>query len=416
MWQEISLRNFKAFQEVELRPGLITVFIGPNGAGKSTVLHALALLKQSMEQPNLILNERFFQAGSFNDLLRRGGGPELEVGLKLAVEARMEPLSHAKKCTLDYTAKFAGEGLKEQAVSIRFSGLPGVDSLSFTTPEKPRHWRIDPECIELPGRPKVTFYGSYLIGLPFQFKVQGVDKAVHNKVQEIRHKIVDSVSKVHIVPAERVRVLTSSEYMRLDKRVPVNELCTQEEMINYLADEWVLQDDVSEWLERIVGRRIRCEMAAETIIVQASAQRRRLPIANEGAGTRQLIWPLAVLSGAAPGSMIAIEEPEIHLHPRAHAEFCNVLVEVVKEKDKQLILTCHNEHILMSLLTSVAEGKLKPKELAIYYFEEEDGAARATRLPVDDKGALEGGLRGFFEADMEELTRRLKALAQRGGK
>ena len=51
-----------------------------------------------------------------------------------------------------------------------------------------------------------------------------------------------------------------------------------------------------------------------------------------------------------------IEEPEIHLHPKAQAELAEVLTEVALEEDKQVIMTTHSEHITGRLLTLVAEG------------------------------------------------------------
>ena len=47
MITNITLENFKCFQQVSINPKLVTLFIGPNGTGKSGILQALLLLKQS---------------------------------------------------------------------------------------------------------------------------------------------------------------------------------------------------------------------------------------------------------------------------------------------------------------------------------------------------------------------------------
>jgi hypothetical protein len=60
----------------------------------------------------------------------------------------------------------------------------------------------------------------------------------------------------------------------------------------------------------------------------------------------------------------------------------------------------------MALLQMVLDGKLKPEFLSVYYVE--DGAVQ--RLAVDDKGRLAGGFKGFFEANRDELKRRLDGL------
>ena len=67
-----------------------------------------------------------------------------------------------------------------------------------------------------------------------------------------------------------------------------------------------------------------------------------------------------------------IEEPEIHLHPKAQAELAEVLTEEAKANGKQMIMATHSEHILSRLLTLVAENKLSRDELAVYSFEKDD--------------------------------------------
>lgn len=106
-----------------------------------------------------------------------------------------------------------------------------------------------------------------------------------------------------------------------------------------------------------------------------------------------------------------IEEPEIHLHPRAQAELASVLAESAKSEDKQLIMTTHSEHVLGRLLTLVAEGKLAKEELAIYSFEKDDqGVCTADEIEVMDDGRVIGGLKSFFESELDELDRYMRAL------
>ena len=80
---------------------------------------------------------------------------------------------------------------------------------------------------------------------------------------------------------------------------------------------------------------------------------------------------LLQLVSAEKGATVMIEEPEIHLHPKAQAELAEVLTEVALEEDKQVIMTTHSEHITGRLLTLVAEGKLAPDDVAIYAFEKD---------------------------------------------
>ena len=80
-------------------------------------------------------------------------------------------------------------------------------------------------------------------------------------------------------------------------------------------------------------------------------------------------------------STVLIEEPEIHLHPKAQAELAEVLAETAKAEDKQIIMTTHSEHMSLGvLLTLVAEGStVTTDDLAIYSFPE--GRERVNARP-----------------------------------
>ena len=112
------------------------------------------------------------------------------------------------------------------------------------------------------------------------------------------------------------------------------------------------------------------------------------------------------LTLADKGATVMIEEPEIHLHPKAQAELAEVLTEVSLEDDKQVIMTTHSEHITGRLLTLVAEGKLTPDDVAIYAFEkDEEGVCTAKDLRINRDGTIEGGVNDFFETNLAEMNR-----------
>ena len=49
-------------------------------------------------------------------------------------------------------------------------------------------------------------------------------------------------------------------------------------------------------------------------------------------------------------------------------------------------------------------------DLAIYYFENKEGTAKVSPLKVDERGGVEGGLPGFYDQSLTELSDYLDAL------
>jgi AAA15 family ATPase/GTPase len=69
----LDLRNFRAFESLELTLAPITIFVGPNNSGKSSILSALRILAQTVRNEDfkipLVLNGPFGQFGTYRDLV-----------------------------------------------------------------------------------------------------------------------------------------------------------------------------------------------------------------------------------------------------------------------------------------------------------------------------------------------------------
>ena len=84
----------------------------------------------------------------------------------------------------------------------------------------------------------------------------------------------------------------------------------------------------------------------------------------------------------------------------------------ISKENKNIMMATHSEHILFRILTSVASGKMRPEDLAVYSFELKDGITKVKKLEVDKMGRLSGGLPDFFETNLDEFTRYLTALKE----
>jgi predicted ATPase len=78
MYSRLQLKNFKAFQELDLELRPLTLLSGMNGMGKSSVLQSLLLLRQSYLQRGDILSENGQLKLILNgDLVELGTGQDI---------------------------------------------------------------------------------------------------------------------------------------------------------------------------------------------------------------------------------------------------------------------------------------------------------------------------------------------------
>ena len=65
--------------------------------------------------------------------------------------------------------------------------------------------------------------------------------------------------------------------------------------------------------------------------------------------------------------MILVENPEIHLHPKAQSKLCDFLY-FVSQAGRQLFVETHSDHIFNGLRVGVSTGEIKQEDLSVNFF------------------------------------------------
>lgn len=99
---------------------------------------------------------------------------------------------------------------------------------------------------------------------------------------------------------------------------------------------------------------------------------------------------------------IAIEEPEIHLHPRYQSLLADMFLDAYRNYGIHFIVETHSEYLIRKLQNHVGKGILKPDELSFLYVEDSRGSDKKVReIGIEEDGRLNSEFGpGFFdEAD-----------------
>ncbi len=130
-----------------------------------------------------------------------------------------------------------------------------------------------------------------------------------------------------------------------------------------------------------------------------------------GIGISQVV-PVIVTALDGQERLLAIEQPELHIHPRLQAAIADLFVEAIGKKKHRFIIETHSEHLILRLLRRIRETEidkapanrqLRTDELAIYYLKQDNGSSRELRIDVDVKGEfIQPWPDDFFEIDFFE--------------
>lgn len=191
------------------------------------------------------------------------------------------------------------------------------------------------------------------------------------------------------------------------------------ELIEFLSDKVDITKEAADLYDRIAPEQI--EKRKEIALMELPSNI-KVSLQDVGVGISQVL-PVLMNAFGETGSLIAIEQPEIHIHPALQAELGDVFIEsALGENKNTFLLETHSEHLILRLLRRIREttegdredwpealrkacpNGIRPEDVAVLYVEPGEEGAKVRELPVDANGEFTCNWPGgFFEERMKEL-------------
>lgn len=185
------------------------------------------------------------------------------------------------------------------------------------------------------------------------------------------------------------------------------ELPVDSPLLAYLDREMELDDQMT--MKEIVEKlpiRTRVALREEDTGLEVMPQ-------DIGVGISQL-FPVVVLTITQSSGLIAIEQPELHVHPAIQVELADLFARYAIEHNKLMLLETHSEHIMLRLLRRIREEpdhdddaqaqRLSKEAVSVAYVQSSTEGTRFKRLRIDDTGDfLDEWPQGFFDERDQEL-------------
>jgi len=140
------------------------------------------------------------------------------------------------------------------------------------------------------------------------------------------------------------------------------------------------------------------------VLLKISSQSPEVQITDVGFGVSQILPVITLCYYVPEGSILVIEQPEIHLHPSVQAGLADVFIDAIKQKKIQVIMESHSEHLLRRLQRRIAEDEFQSDMSALYFSESVNGESAIKRLEMDRYGNIRNWPQGFFGDEMDELA------------
>ncbi|WP_139650797.1 AAA family ATPase [Raoultibacter phocaeensis] len=373
MLKHIHLENFKAQQAADLDFSKINILTGFNSTGKTTVIQSLAFIKQSLQKKELSFNDYLLRLGDYREVVSRHD-TELPIRISVTLNGSEEDLQYSLDASMNGVVEtFAVDGEQGWQWDSRTDGAVEASGRLFfpiaaggygggvftssdpakTMQEQKRTMEWFENMLYLSSNRGFTKYNYPLLaGKP--------------TVEDISNRTGDSSALEEWLSNLIIYRINEA------KRYPA-----MEEQLTRMTDRLSsLGVEISPYV-----------MSGPSVVIDLAESGMWVSAVNSGYGVNQSVASIVLGSLSEPGSLVMIEEPETHLHPRFQRTMAQILADFTKE-GKQVLITSHSDHVLQEMRKLVLDGTVPKDDVKVYHFAKEDRVTRTSEIDVTDEAAL----------------------------
>jgi predicted ATPase len=173
---------------------------------------------------------------------------------------------------------------------------------------------------------------------------------------------------------------------------------------------YTLEFQVNYWLKRITQVKLEVEDLGISNLVAANYTYndnvKKVRPYHIGAGISYLIGLIILGLYLEKDSVLIIENPEIHLHPKAQSDLADFLC-FIAEAGVQVIIESHSDHIFNGIRKSIFRKTISTKDVKIQFFKmNENNLSENHLIRISENGKIldyQAGLFDQFDNDLDEL-------------
>ncbi len=363
MLRSLHVESFKCFQQLDLELRPLTLLSGVNGGGKSSVIQSLVLLSQTLSEREwgrtLLLEGPELALGSAADVLNQNARDRLVLGAATKTER------------LEWVFKAADR----RALSVE---LERVTRNGANVPlSDPIRWLL----------PATRAEASSVVAALRRFSWITAERTGPRELLPLRDE------QGHRHAGARGELAAGLLHWRKDDDVrPALRIAD--------APPTLLHQTRARMRGFFPGCDLRIVPidGASAVSLQLKSDHRsdfQRP-QNVGFGLTQLFPILVGVLSANEGDVLVIENPEVHLHPKAQQTVGTLLAEVAAS-GVQVIVETHADHVLNGVRLAAKTKAIRHDDVAVHFFGNSDGTFAPKSPKLDADGRLDFWPEGFFD-------------------
>lgn len=399
--EELYLDNFRGFKKTFIPIKQINFLVGENSTGKTTVLSALKILKDADIIPNIRFNDDYISLGSFREIVPSSETTTFRLGVLFKTdktdnalifefgnrknipyvkriifidpEEILELLFEEEKL-LARSRKFRRQidinSIKKKILDIdpssRSSGYIKIDAPTYMPIEYIIYRASNLVNKKKASPPLFRFHSFKLHNKPFFWIAP-----IRAKPSRFYESLSTTTSPDGTHTPSLIRSMLNNKNSTADKG---------KEALNSYGDSSGLYKDI-----KIKSLDSSNEDSIFSIAVKV--KRSNFRISNVGYGVSQSLPIIMEMILGKKESIYIIQQPEVHLHPKAQATIGELIHRFANDDDKSFFVETHSDYLIDRYRIRLAKHN-KNITSQILYFENKNDQINVHPIKIDDKGGL----------------------------
>ncbi|MCY3992693.1 MAG: AAA family ATPase [Caldilineaceae bacterium] len=426
-----EVRCFANRQHFNIRP--LTFLVGENSTGKTTALACFQVLADFIDKGVVDFNSQPYSLGVFDDIVRRSRKPEKEFALGFSFQGESD--------SVELVAKFVekAKGLEPDIGTVTIKFHDGVilfqnrDTSKGTTKagfndEVPATTRINVRSSLFDVHPPFSFLGALASG-----RIDGQISEEVSLAKFLGDKYVENKGLFRLGVRGNTSAFSTSPVRSRPRRTydPTREsldpegsdipmflmrlAATSQTEWESLRQQLIDFGRASGLFEKIEVRKLGPEAGAP-FQLKLRVRGPNSNIVDVGYGVSQVL-PLLVHAMVSPLSPVGnetdpamryflMQQPEVHLHPKAQAELSSLLVRLASQGGKSFIVETHSDYLVDRARIEIRRGNITAEDVSLIYLEPKKNVVKVHNISFDKMGNMIGvppHFREFFLLESERL-------------
>lgn len=407
---KFGFNNFKAFgkkiQTFSKKP--ITLIYGPNSVGKSSVIHVVAYLK-SLQDNSRIDVQSISKFGDEIDI----GGIEQFIH-KRNKDNVIELVVSIKDYDRDIDTFFKNSS---EQVNLKISYSIDISKLTMIV--------------------KYTDNDELLVTKTISYNHKYTQKRISlepaTKYEEDLVNLLDNKVKSNMQYIGPLRPNPQRDYDHTNDTL--DTLLNSEKLWALLTDDQEILDEVNSKLKLLemnylienvtwynleqdfnfIKNKNENLLKKEERLIFKDLNKKNVEVTNRdlGLGVGQVL-PILIATSKYHNTTIAIEQPELHLHPKLQMELADEFIRSYKKNNNEFMIETHSEHLLLRIMKRMrhtADGNIEdgfypltPDDVCLLYVDSDGENTTLKELNLANDGILlDSWPDGFFDSDLDEM-------------